>query len=588
MSLWSIRHKIMLLMASIAFFIGDAINLRHSLVRESEVLAKVVGDNCTGALSFNDPATAYDILKALQFDENIVYGAVYDASGQLFAEYQPPAAVPHLPLPARGISQVFVADRLQLIRPITLDNEEVGSIYLERSLSELSQRLQQYFWLAASVLLGATVASFLISLFLQRHLSDPIRHLATLANEVSRTSDYTLRAKVEGADELGLLARVFNQMLVEIERRDQELQAAQAHLEARVADLTTELRSEVMERLRAQEALRLSQEQLLQAQKMEAIGRLAGGVAHDFNNQLTVILGLSEMLLMRLKNDEACYGYVQTILKSARKSAALTRQLLAFGRKQILQPRVLDLNAMLQDMEGTLKRLLTDDMTLEMTLASHLGQVNVDPVQLDQVVMNLVINARDAVGRGGRIQVETTNYELRDGAELGDPTLRPGPFVILRVSDNGQGIAPEVMSRLFEPFFTTKAPDKGTGLGLATVFGIVKQSGGHIQVTSTLGKGARFTIYLPQAKGPIGVVTTELTRKQLGQGRASILLVEDDEQVRHMIMDTLQANGYTVLEAANAGEAVMLAEDEKLAFDLLLTDIIMPRVNGRELACVFC
>jgi signal transduction histidine kinase/ActR/RegA family two-component response regulator len=324
-----------------------------------------------------------------------------------------------------------------------------------------------------------------------------------------------------------------------------------------------------------------TQDQLLQSQKMEAIGRLAGGIAHDFNNLLTVIAGQTYMLRNQTAAGPVREG-VERIEATAERAAELIRQLLAFSRKQVLQPGVLRLNAIVESMAPMLTRVIGEDVELSARLAPRLGHVKADPTQIEQVIMNLAVNARDAMPGGGQLILETANVVVDASHGLPHPDMTPGAYVMLAVSDTGIGMDAETRRRLFEPFYTTKEPGKGTGLGLSTVYGIVKQSGGHIGVSSEPGRGATFKIYLPVASEsadvPVAVMSDDVPR-----GTETILLVEDERDVRVLVRQVLQERGYRVVEAPGAREALQVATDGT-PIDLLLTDIIMPQMTGRVLA----
>ena len=324
--------------------------------------------------------------------------------------------------------------------------------------------------------------------------------------------------------------------------------------------------------------------QFLQAQKMEAVGRLAGGVAHDFNNMLSAIIGFAGMVVAELSPSDPHYADIKEIITAGDRATMLTRQLLAFSRKQILEPRLVDLTAHVAGMDRMLRRLLGEDVELAFSLAPELASVRADPAQLEQVVMNLVINARDAITHAeGRIVIETTNVVLDEEFARRDVGVVPGPHVLLSISDNGEGMSDEVRQRVFEPFFTTKAEGRGTGLGLATVFGIVRQSGGHIWVDSTVGGGSTFTIYFPASSGA-PELQARVTRPPPRTGSETVLLVEDEHGVRAFMKRALERDGYTVLEAQNGDEALRLAESHGAGIDLLLTDVVMPRMSGKVLA----
>ncbi len=341
---------------------------------------------------------------------------------------------------------------------------------------------------------------------------------------------------------------------------------------------------DITERKHADEALRQSQDQLRQAQKMEAVGRLAGGVAHDFNNLLGVIMGHSEMLLRGADPDDPGTRRLEQIHKGAERAASLTRQLLAFSRKQILDPKVISLNAIVEDTEKMLRRLIGEDVEMVVSLDRGLDLVRADPGQLEQVLMNLAVNARDAMPQGGRLEIETANVVLDQTVAQGHAGVSPGCYVMVAVGDTGLGMNAETKSRVFEPFFTTKEPGKGTGLGLSTVYGIVQQSGGQVTVDSEPGMGSRFKVYLPRVEEDATPAPTESSSEPIAAGSETILLVEDDASVREMISDTLRGAGYTVLEAAGAAEALAAIERRPGPVDLVLTDVVMPGLNGRDLA----
>jgi signal transduction histidine kinase/sensor domain CHASE-containing protein/CheY-like chemotaxis protein len=322
--------------------------------------------------------------------------------------------------------------------------------------------------------------------------------------------------------------------------------------------------------------------QLRQAQKMEAIGRLAGGVAHDFNNLLSVIHGYTELLLRRFRKTDPGRREAEQVLTATERAAALTQQLLAFGRKQVLVPRVLDLNNVVKDMDHMLRRLIREDIGLIIRTEPELWLVRADPAQMEQVIINLAVNASDAMPHGGLVTLETRNIHL-DGVSRQDPTLRPGRYVLLSVTDVGIGMDPETRARIFEPFFTTKELTKGTGLGLATVYGIVQQSGGHIFVHSQLGKGSTFNVYLPRAEGKLETARAAENLEAPPRGSGTILLVEDDAAVRGLAREVLHEQGYTVLTAANGEEALQVVETHQGRIDLLMTDVIMPGMAGDEL-----
>jgi two-component system, cell cycle sensor histidine kinase and response regulator CckA len=329
--------------------------------------------------------------------------------------------------------------------------------------------------------------------------------------------------------------------------------------------------------------LRSLQQQLRQAQKMEAIGRLAGGVAHDFNNLLSVITGYGEMVRQRLAAQDPLQAKVEQILKAADRAAALTRQLLAFSRQQVLQPKILDLNVVVSDMDKMLRPLIGEDVELVMVLDPDLGSVRADPGQLAQIVMNLAVNARDAMPRGGRLTIETSNADLDPAYAAVHPPARAGRYVMLTIGDTGSGIDAETQSHIFEPFFTTKPVGQGTGLGLSTVYGIVKQSDGCIWVYSELGVGTTFKIYLPRLEAP-GTEVSEERSAPARRGSETVLLVEDEETLRGLLRETLEGNGYAVLAARDGAEALQVADEHAGPIHLIVTDLVMPGMTGRRVA----
>jgi signal transduction histidine kinase len=357
--------------------------------------------------------------------------------------------------------------------------------------------------------------------------------------------------------------------IVERQRIEQMLRQNEEHLGELVAERTVKLEE--------------SLHQLRQAQKMEAIGRLAGGIAHDFNNLLTVIRGYSRLLLDRATGHEF-RGGLERIDDAADRAAALTSQLLAFSRRQVLQPKVFNLNELVQNLEKMLRRLVSENIEMRTVLAPDLGAVRADRSQIEQVIMNLVVNAGDAMPKGGKLTLETSNVYLDEAYAQRHQTVQPGRYILLTVTDTGTGIDTENLSRIFEPFFTTKEFGKGTGLGLSMVYGIVKQSGGNIWVYSEPGRGTSFKIYLPLVGAAIDSTSAGPSANANSRGTETILLVEDDEQVRELASEALSASGYNVLVAENPDAAIALCHTNKTRIELLLTDVVMPRISGPELA----
>ena len=325
------------------------------------------------------------------------------------------------------------------------------------------------------------------------------------------------------------------------------------------------------------------EEQLRQAQKMEAVGMLAGGIAHDFNNLLTIITGYSQLIFNSLPARDPNRYSAEQIVRAGESAGELTRQLLAFSRRQVLQPRVLDLNKLVKTLGTMLQRLIGEDIELRLVLNPELSRVSADPGQLEQVLMNLVVNARDAMPEGGMLTIQTENADLSGSSAEQRLAVKPGAHVMLGVSDTGHGMDEATRARLFEPFFTTKTAGKGTGLGLSTVFGIVKQSGGGLDVWSEPGQGTTIRIYLPSIDQPVAA-DAEIVNRAAARGTETILLVEDDEMVRRLVRETLEQEGYKLMDAPEPEEAYRMADAFKGPIQLLITDVVMPKTSGHELA----
>jgi PAS domain S-box-containing protein len=342
--------------------------------------------------------------------------------------------------------------------------------------------------------------------------------------------------------------------------------------------------SDVTERKRAEDEKATLQEELRQSQKMEAIGVLAGGIAHDFNNLLTLVGGYCQLSLLELKEGDPLRANIEEIKTAGERAIALTRQVLAFSRRQVLDMRVLNLNTIIIDMEKMLRRVIGEDIELVTFLTDNLGTVKTDPGWIEQVIMNLAVNARDAMPFGGKLIIETINAELDESHARSHANVKPGCYVKLSVSDTGKGMAPEVKEHLFEPFFTTKEKGKGTGLGLSTVYGIVKQSEGNIWVYSEPGLGTTFNIYLPRVDEAFEETRKKVTSGEPLRGGETVLVVEDEENVRRLAVRILERQGYNVLEASCVSDALALCKERKEAIHLILTDVVMPEMSGPQLA----
>jgi signal transduction histidine kinase/ActR/RegA family two-component response regulator len=431
---------------------------------------------------------------------------------------------------------------------------------------------------------------------LSRNITKPLHELTETATAISRGDDSRV-VQIQRKDELGQLASAFNAMVGKVRDSQQELerkvhertvQLEEANRQLESLSQTNEFKRTVAEKEKtdALEALRSTERQLVQSQKLEAVGRLAGGISHDFNNLLTVILGYSDIMLRQLSQDHPLRRNLDEIIKASERAAALTRQLLAFSRKQVMQPKVFDLNTVVTDLEKMLRRMIGEDIELRVSLLPNSGNIKADPVQLEQVLMNLVVNARDAMPKGGKLTIETGNVYLDQAYAKDHMSVEPGNYVMLAISDTGCGMDRETRQRIFEPFFTTKAQGKGTGLGLSTVYGIVKQSGGNIWVYSEEGRGTTFKIYFPQVAEQAEEYRRTTAQIEPPRGSETILLVEDADWVRKLARQVLENAGYRVLEAdcADAAIRVIQTSTNGTKIDLVLTDVIMPGMSGNEMS----
>ena len=440
------------------------------------------------------------------------------------------------------------------------DGQPVAHLLVRNEMSVVQQLNRSNEQLFLSLFLFALVLLLLIYSSVVRWVSKPLR---LIMESLKRSDPKPIEGMTQDNSEFGELARTTRQFF---EQRDNLIR-------------------EMEERRVTEEALRKSEEELRHSQKMEAVGRLAGGVAHDFNNLLTAIIGYAELIATRASSNALAKQNAELIRKAGEQAAALTRQLLAFSRKQILQPKVIDLNDLVVEMEKLLRRVIGERFDLQSHPNARIGRVKADPSQIEQVVLNLGVNARDAMPKGGKLIIRTENVRLDEtAAPQISASLKPGDYVVLSVTDTGAGMDQETMSHIFEPFFTTKGPGKGTGLGLATVYGIVRQTGGGISVESEPGKGSTFRIYLPLVMAPVDYTKTTLAPVEKSANFETVLVVEDEEIVRELVCEVLIEQGYNVICAPDGMEALKVADDFDGTIHLLVTDVIMPQMNGHELA----
>ena len=453
---------------------------------------------------------------------------------------------------------------LNLSRPITFKEKELGAVHVGLSLDFISQLIyrESVFIIILSlfiVLLGIAVAVLLGISF-----SRPISKLMGATQEFGKGNlDYRLNMRRK--DEFGDLASAFNYMAGELDKKE----VANAQL--------------FSERLQAEKETRKLEEQLQQSQKMEAVGQLAGGIAHDFNNSLTLIKVCSQLALQEINEGDPVREKIQQIDEATTRSGDLARQLLTFSRRHVEETKVLDLNHLLANLNKMLRRAIGENIELVNMMAEGLGRVKADPGQIEQIIVNLVVNARDSMPNGGNLVLETANAELDPEYARTHIRVTPGRYVMFSVKDTGKGMDPEVKERIFEPFFTTKEEGKGTGLGLFMVYGIVQKYGGHITVDSEPGMGTAFKIYLPQADEQLEEAKEELRGKRLPRGGETILVVEDENDLRTLMALALNRQGYKTLEAANGEEGLLLFDKYRQEINLVVTDVVMPRMTGFEL-----
>ncbi len=453
---------------------------------------------------------------------------------------------------------------LNLSRPITLKDKYLGTVHVGLSLEFINDLIYHETLSIVSLSLWIVLAGIGFAVVLGINFSRPLSKLARATREIGQ-GNLQYRITMDRKDEFGDLASAFNFMADELDKKA----AANLRLFA--------------ERIQAEQEARKLENTLRQSQKMEAVGQLAGGIAHDFNNSLTLIKVCSQLALEEVKKDDPVREKLQQIDEATKRSGDLARQLLTFSRREIVEVKVLDLNEILTNLNKMLRRVIGEDIEFVTHVAEGLGRIKADPGQIEQVIVNLTVNARDAMPAGGKLVVETANVELDAAQTRNLVHAAPGPYVVLSVRDTGKGMTPEIKERIFEPFFTTKSQGKGTGLGLFMVYGIVQKYGGHIVVESEPGAGTTFRIYLPRVDEELEAARQEILAGSVPRGRETILVVEDDDNLRRLIAEVLRQQGYKPLEAANGGEGLLVFDQCRQDISLVVTDIVMPVMNGFEL-----
>ncbi len=574
---------IALLIIAAVFVVYDVMSSKRFLVSNMTAQATMIGDNSAVALSFDNRKDATEILSALSAAKNIVQAAIYAKDGTVFATYLRPGERDLILPPApSGDAHTFDFNGLYLFRPILHDGERIGSIYIQSDLHELHSHLAWYAVIALAAFAIALVVAFLLLSRLQKTITKPILDLVRLTRSVSNNRDYSVRSTVPESDKTGMLAAGFNEMLSQIQARDKELDLYRQQLEEKVELRTAEL-AHANERLLHELAERQrTEDQLRHSQKMEAVGLLAGGVAHDFNNVLTAIIGYGTLTQMKMKADDPLLHNVVEILAAAQRAANLTQGLLAFSRKQVIKVMPVDLNLIIERCSELLRRMIGEDISLTQNLAKEDLIVAADNSQLDQVLMNLATNARDAMTHGGSLQIETHRVDLDERYVLTHPYMKAGSYALIVVSDTGEGMDAETTGRIFEPFFTTKEVGRGTGLGMSIVFGIIKQHNGYINVYSERGTGTTFKIYIPLTGATSTYEKPNSRPVRMKGGTEVILLAEDDATIRGMMTSILEDVGYTIIETIDGEAALEKIRAEKDRIQFLVLDVIMPKKNGKQ------
>jgi signal transduction histidine kinase/CheY-like chemotaxis protein len=577
--------SIALIFACAAFVVIDQFMFKKILLRDLSMLSKIIGENCTAALVFDDEYSANETLAALKAKKNIVSACIYEKHGKVFAKYSRDNIKINFmsELPENECERIE-KNKLIIFQPIKLEGEKIGNIFILSDLKQLYSRSRSYFIIIIVVLFISFLAIYFMSLKLHRIVSDPILNLAKVAKEVSLKEDYSIRVEKTSQDELGFLTERFNEMLIQIQEREDALQKVRDELE----EHAQELQKELVEKKRAEKEKTNLQAQLLQAQKMEAVGILAGGVAHDFNNLLTAIRGCADIAMFQIEDSSSLFQDIKEIQVATDRAADLTRQLLLFSRKQPMAFVSLDLNDSIENLLKIFYRIIGENIKIHTELESEIWTINADRGTIEQVILNLVVNAKDAMPKGGKLCIKTENIVLEESYCKQLPDAKPGKFVRLSVSDTGVGMDKKTVQHIFEPFFSTKGVGKGTGLGLSVIYGIVKQHGGWINVYSEIDHGSVFKVYLPAASGkPVKKVKECIVMKKLKGKGEKILVIEDEQNVRNFTERALNKAGYYVFLCETLEEARNVFKQENGKFHLVFSDVVLPDGNGINLVDEF-
>lgn len=579
---------VILCLAMLLLTVNEFFTSRSEMVKTMTALSKVIGAQSSASLVFDDKSDATAILNTLSNAPIVIYAALYMKDGRMLAQYIRDAG--HIDDKPLEMNKPYSFDimSLSIVHPVMLDNEKIGIFYIKVSLWPMYYRIMWHLVIAVLILIASISGTYVLSAKLEESIASPIVSLTRLMETVSEDKNYSLRASESSIYELNLLAEGFNEMLSQIEKRDEELKNHRLHLEDEVRRRTEELaktnirlQQELIEREKAETEQKRLQTQLLQAQKMEAIGKLAGGIAHDFNNMLTAIIGYGSLLKMRVEDDDELFQYVEQVLTSSEKAARLVQQLLAFSRKQIINPKPASINKLLKDVAKLMSRLLREDIEFTVMLPDTELTAVIDSVQIEQAIINLATNARDAMPDGGMLGIYADAVIIDDEFKKAHGYGKADSYALIIVYDTGMGMDEETRKRIFDPFFTTKEVGKGTGLGLAMVYGIIKQHNGYINVYSEPGRGTTFKIYLPLVKSA-AIEEHQPLISRPERGHETILIAEDRTDVRDLIKTVLENFGYTVITAVDGGDAINKFNEHKANIDMLIFDVVMPKKSGKE------
>ncbi|MGJ7916693.1 response regulator [Massilia sp. LXY-6] len=570
-----------LLVASASMLVLDIRNYQTGWADDLRAQADILAEVTKPALEFNDTKVAQENLLQLRARPLIVNAAIYRADGSVFAAYgKSPLELQRLPKRMPRAGNTIDGGQIAVATTMLRNGDLIGIVYVEAEYPLMAQ-VQRYLSILGAVLLGSLLIAMLMSSWLKAAIIQPVLALTAAVDQVIRRRDFSMRVTKTTEDEVGVLVDAFNGMLGEVGERATALEQSHARMQHEVAtrieaeEAVRQLNNSLEERIRERTAeLEKTHAQLRQSQKLEAIGQLTGGVAHDFNNVLQVIAGNLQLLQMSLAGNPEAQRRLEAAAFAADRGAKLSSQLLAFARRHPLQPVATNIGRVLRGMDELLRRALGESVQIETVVAGGLWTTLADPHQLENVILNLAINARDAMKGDGRLTLELNNAMLDDHYVLHEPEVTPGQYVMLAISDTGCGMPPEVVARAFEPFFTTKREGEGTGLGLSMAYGFVKQSNGHIRIYSEVGSGTTIKIYLPRSMQP-EVELPNLRNAPVVGGSESILVVEDDLAVQATVVDMLQGLGYRVLKASD-GQGALTILQSGIPVDMLFTDVVMP------------